>query len=178
MHLMLGGTPAVADADGAPALEQNAGRMCLRPHVEVGPRRRRTQEGTRRTHPPAALDGPLEIADALLGAAVVVRVARDADADRAVDEGLAERMLPGQILDGERALAPAIGVVALPDPPFGALDVGQQVGIAPATVAHLRPAVIVHALTAIVDVTVDRTRSAEHLAARRDRKSTRLNSSH
>src|SRR3546814_12273549 len=76
-------------------------------------------------------------------------------------------MLPGQILDGERALAPAIGVVALPDPPFGALEIGQQVGIAPATVAHLRPAVIVHALTATVDVTVARTRSDEYLAARR-----------
>ncbi len=58
--------------------------------------------------------------------------------------------------DGEPALAPAEGLVTLADAPLQPLEIGQHVGIAPAAVAALRPAVVVGALAAIVDVSVDR----------------------
>ena len=51
--------------------------------------------------------------------------------------------------------------------PLAAPEVGQHVGIAPAAIAALRPAVEVEPLAAIVDVAVDRARAAQRLAARR-----------
>ena len=70
--------------------------------------------------------------------------------------------------DGQPAFAPAEGLVALADAPLQPLEVRQHVRIAPAAVSALRPAVIVEPLAAIVDVAVDRRRSAERLAARRE----------
>src|SRR3546814_20208664 len=66
----------------------------------------------------------------------------------------------------QRAVAAAKGVVAaqslLPAP-----EVGQAVGIAPAAVAALPPAVEIHALAAVVEVAVDRAGAAQRLPARR-----------
>src|SRR5438105_7396643 len=70
--------------------------------------------------------------------------------------------------DGQTALAPAERVIPLPDAAFQPLEVRQHVRITPAVVSALRPAVIVEPLAAIVDVPVDRARSAERLAARRE----------
>src|SRR6185436_19297640 len=70
--------------------------------------------------------------------------------------------------DRDPAFAAAKGVVALADAPFQPLEVGQHVRIAPVAVAALRPAVIVAALTAIVDVPVDRRGAAEGLSTRRE----------
>src|SRR3989442_15357120 len=52
-------------------------------------------------------------------------------------------------------------------PPLQPLEVRQHVGIAPAAIAHLRPGIKILTLAAVVDVAVDRGRSAERLAARR-----------
>src|SRR5258707_3060629 len=52
------------------------------------------------------------------------------------------------------------------EPPLP-LEIGQHVRIAPAAVAELRPGIKILALAAVVDVTVDRRRPAERLAARR-----------
>src|SRR6202043_921747 len=54
-----------------------------------------------------------------------------------------------------------------PSPPLQPLEVRQHVRIAPAAIAELRPGVEILALAAVVDVTVDRGRAAEGLAARR-----------
>jgi hypothetical protein len=142
-------------------------RMRVRAHMDVRPFPRRVQERGRRADAQAVLDGALGVGDALLDRAVVIGVAGNAEAHGAGHEGLAERIAPVHGGDGERAVAPAIGIVALADPPLQPLEVRQHVRIAPAAIAELSPGVEILALAAIVDVAVDRGRAAERLAARR-----------
>src|SRR5690606_6519546 len=97
--------------------------------------------------------------------AVVVGITGDAEAHRAFDEGVAQRMMPVDVGHCERTVLPAQHRVARADAPFEALEIGQHVGITPAMVAALRPAVEIEPLAAIVDEAVDRARSAERLAA-------------
>src|SRR6185295_19514825 len=97
-----------------------------------------------------------------------VRVARDAHLDRAGDEGLAQRMMVVDVGDGEPAVAAAEDLIALPDPLLQPFEVRQHVRIAPVAVAALRPAIVVAALAAIVDVPVDRRGAAKGFAARRE----------
>src|SRR5262249_1840775 len=105
-----------------------------------------------------------EVADALLPGAVVVGVFRDAEADGAGDERLADRVVPADVADHQRAVAAAVGIVAVADSLLGPAEVGQHLGEAPAAVAALRPAVEVGGLAAVVDVAVDRARAAQRLA--------------
>ena len=135
--------------------------------MDVGPLLRRMQERGRSTARAAVLDGALGVGDALLDRAVVIMIARNPEAHRAGHEGFAERILPIHRGDGEIAVAAAIGVLALADPALHAPEIGQHVRIAPVAIAHLRPGVEILALAAVVDVTVDRGRAAERLAARR-----------
>ena len=152
--------------DRAVAFEQDPRRVGVRAHVDVAPLHGGAQVRARGAHPAVAVDAALEVADAFLPLAVVVGVARDADALRAGDERLAQRMTPVEILDHELAVAAPVPVVARPDAAFAAPEVGQHVRIAPPAVAELRPGVEVHALAAVVDVAVDRARPAERLAPR------------
>ena len=140
--------------------------MRARAHGDIGALARRMQEGGGGADPPALVDGALGVGDAFLDGAVVVGVARDAEADGALDEGLAQRVAPLQVGDGQIAVAAAEGRVAVAQAPLHAPEVGQHVGVAPAAVAELRPGVEVHALAAVVDVAVDRAGAAERLAAR------------
>ena len=139
----------------------------MRAHINVRPLPRRVQERSRSTDAQPVLDRALGVGDALLDRAVVIKVARDAERDRARHEGFAERILPVHGGDGQIAVTPAIGILALADAPLQPLEIRQHVRIAPAAIAELRPRVKVLALAAIVDMAVDRTRSAECLAARR-----------
>ena len=125
------------------------------------------QVAARRAGAPAVLDDALHVADARLHRAVVVAVARDAHLHRALDEGVADRIAPVEVGDRQVALAAAEGLVGLADAALGPAEIGQHVGVAPAVVAALRPAVEIHALAAIVDMAVDRARTAQGLAARR-----------
>ena len=59
-----------------------------------------------------------------------------------------------------------VGSASADHAPLGAPEVGQHVGIAPAAIAALRPAVEIQPLAAIVDMAVDRARAAQRLAAR------------
>ena len=139
----------------------------MRPHMDIPPLHRGVQKGGRRADAQAVLDGALGVGDALLDRAVVIGVARNAEAHRARHERLAKRVLPVHGGDSEVALAPAIGVLALADAPLQPLEIGQHIRIAPAAIAELRPGVEILALAAIVDVAVDRGGAAERLAARR-----------
>src|SRR3984957_12331843 len=141
--------------------------MRVRPHVDVRPFPRGVQKGGRRTDAQAVLYRALGIRDALLDRAIVIGVARDAQAHRTRHKGFAERIPPVHGGDGEVALAPAIGVLALADPPLKPLEIRQHIRIAPAAIAELRPGVEILTLAAIVDVTVDRGRAAERFATRR-----------
>ena len=134
--------------------------------MDIPPLPRRVQEGGRRADAQAVSDRALRVGYAFLDRAVVIGVARNAEAHRARHERLAERVSPVHGGDGEVALAPAIGVLALADAPLQPLEIGQHIRIAPAAVAELRPGVEILMLAAIVDVTVDRGGAAERLAAR------------
>ena len=69
----------------------------------------RVQEGARRADPTSVFDDPLEVAHPGLGGAVVIIVAGNAEAHRAVDEGIANGLGPVDIRDGEFAV-PAVEV--------------------------------------------------------------------
>src|SRR5437868_288840 len=160
-------TLEVAHAYRALALEDDVGDMRMRPHIDIASFARRMQERLRGAHAQAPLDGALAVGHALLDRAVVVGVARNAEAHSAFHEGLAERILPVHGGDGEAAIAAPIGLGPLADPPLQPLEIGQYVRIAPAAIAELRPGIEILALAAVVDMAVDRGRSAERLAARR-----------
>jgi hypothetical protein len=113
---------------------------------------------------------PLHIVETCLRGTVVVGIAWDTDLLRALHELLAEGVRVAEVGDGEIAVAAPELVVGLADPLFAPAKIGKYVVIPPAAVAILRPAVEIHALAAIVDVAIDRARTAECLAARhRDR---------
>src|SRR5947207_1847174 len=71
---------AVDHADRALALEDQPRRIRSRAHGQIRPLHRRMQECARRADAAAFQDRPLRIVDAELAFAVVVRVARDAEA--------------------------------------------------------------------------------------------------
>ena len=137
-------------------------------HRDIAALHRRMQERGRGADAAAFVNGALRVGDAFLGGAVVILVARNAEALRTGDEGFAQRIAPVDIGDGEIAVAAVIGVLALADASLQPLEVGQHVGIAPAPIADLRPGIEVAALAAIIDVAVDRRGAAERLAARRE----------
>ena len=127
----------------------------------------RVQEAGGGAVPTALADGALVVADALLDGAVVVRVARHPGLLGAGDERLADRvplMDVGDVLRAPRA----VEVVGAARTILSAPEVRQHVVVRPAAVAHLRPGVEVPGLAADVEVTVDRARPAQHLAAREE----------
>jgi hypothetical protein len=139
----------------------------VRPDVDIRPFPRRMQEGGRGADTQAITDGALGVGHALLNRAVVVGIARDAEAHRARHERFAKRVAPVHGGDGEIAVAPAIGIIALADAFFQPLEIGQHVLVTPTAIAVLRPGIEILPLAAIIDVSVDRRRTAERLAARR-----------
>ena len=141
--------------------------MTAGPDLEVAPRAGRTKVGPGRTHPAPVVGGALNVGDAFLARAVVVGVARDPQPDRTLDEGLAQRIAPVEIGHRNGPVASAVCVVTGPEPALAAAEIRQHVGIAPAGIAALGPAVEIHPLATVVDMAVDRARSAERLAAGR-----------
>src|SRR5439155_24610976 len=108
----------ITHADRALALEDEAGDMRMRAHIDIAPLARRMQERLRGAHAQAILDGALAVGHALLNRAVVIGIAWNPEAHSAFHEGLAQRILPIHRRDGEAAVAAAIGLVALADPPL------------------------------------------------------------
>src|SRR6185312_14144459 len=155
----------IAHANRALAFEDDVGRVRMGPHMHVRPLARRMQERGRRTDAQALLDGALGVGDAFLDRAVVVGIAGNAEAHRTRHEGLAQRIPPVHRGDGEVTVAAAEGILALADTPFEPLEVRQNVRIAPAAIAHLRPGIEILALAAIIDMAVDGRRAAKRLAA-------------
>ena len=157
--------PDEAQADGAAAFEDDAGRLRAGQHGEVGPALAGRRKALARAPAHAAALVDLEIAAALVVAAVEVGHARDADLGRRLAEGVED--LPGQALLLDPPLAArAVHLVGAGGKILGALEVRQDVVPAPAAVARLAPAVVVARLAAHVDHAVDRRAAAEHAAAR------------
>ena len=154
----------VADAGGAPAVEGDRRRPGVGPEIDPAGPHRRVQEGPGRADPAGPEDRALIIADTGLVFSVVIAVQRNAEAGDAVDERFAERVTPIDIGHPERAVAAAKCVVSVADPAFAPHEIWQDIAIAPAAIAALRPAVVIHLLAAIVDQAVDRARAAEGAA--------------
>ena len=145
---------AVAQAYGAPALEQNALDMRAGREMQVRPLEDRLQERRRRAPAPATALVDLEIARALVVALIEVGDLGDADFDPGLAHGVENRPGDARALDPPFAARPmqlgqAAVMVLLAD------EIGQHVVPAPAGKAELAPAVIVGRLAAHIDHGVD-----------------------
>ena len=153
------------DADRARAVEQDPVDAGVREHLDVAARDGGTEVGDRRRAAAAVALGDLEAPGALLGGAVEVVVARDADLLAGVDERLDDRVHRPALAHAQR---PADAVVAVRAAlvVLGAPEVRQDVLVGPAVVAQRRPLVVVGRVAADVDHRVERARAAEDAAAR------------
>ena len=125
----------IANAARPLPLEQDRRRLRTGADIQVRRLPDRPQEGARRAHPPAVPDVTLIVAHARLDRAIVIAVAWKAEAMRRVDKSVAERVAPVAVRDGQLPLSSTISGVAGSDPPFGSLEVRQDVGITPASIA-------------------------------------------
>ena len=117
-------------------------------------------------HAAAGGDRRLAHRNAFLAGAVVIRVVPDADLRRRLDDRGKERIARFRVGHAQRAFPAAQGIVALAGIAFHALEERQDLGVAPAPVAHLRPGIEVLGLAAHKHHAVDRAGAAEQLAAR------------
>src|SRR5258707_31554 len=99
------------------------------------PRRQEIPPGRAAAQP--LVDAGLEIAGAGLRRTVVVGVAGNAEAFGPGEERLADLVRPIEVGHRDVAVAAAIKVVTVADPALEPLEIGQQVGVAPAGVAAL-----------------------------------------
>jgi hypothetical protein len=106
----------------------------------------------------------LEIGDALVVALVEIGAERDAGLDAGVADGVEDRPVEALFLHPPFAAGAVVfavaGVVVL----MGE-EIGADIVPAPAGEAHLPPAVVILALSALVEHTVDRGAAAEQFAA-------------
>ena len=126
----------------------------------------RIEIAARRAHAAAAGNRRLTHRDAFLAGAVVIRVVPDADLRRRLDDRREKRIARFRVGDAQRALATAKGIVALAGIAFHALEERQDLSVAPAAVAHLRPGIEVLGLAADKHHSVNRAGTAEQFAAR------------
>ncbi len=155
----------IFDGASAASIEQNPLRLCGGFDLQVAAAPRGTKIGKRGAGATAAPCRGLEKPGALLGRAVEVGIGGNAGFRRRHYKGLRKRIGVPPVGHRQRA-ADAVKFVGAALLVFRLLEVGQHVVIAPAGVAPLPPAVIVLMLAANVEQAVDRTRSAQHLAAR------------
>src|SRR5215469_16696691 len=102
----------------------------------------------RRAHAAAAGNRCLAHRDAFLAGAVVIRVVPDADLRRRLHDRRKKRIARFRVGDAKWALATAKRIVALTGIAFHALEEWQDLSVAPAPVAQLRPGIEVLGLAA------------------------------
>src|ERR1700722_10195849 len=150
-------TASEGDAYAALALEQELAALRLGFDPEVGPAPRFAQKSLRRRAAEAAAPRHLRIADARALLAVEVGIEGEAGLLGGFDEAMSERQDGAVILDLEGAiLAAHLGSDAMHQM-LVLFEVGQHVVLAPAAIAHLRPAVEVGRRAAHIEHAVDRT---------------------
>jgi ABC-type amino acid transport substrate-binding protein len=91
-RLLLAAILLVFDADGAGALEQDAGGERVGLDADIAALHRRAQEGAGSGHAPAALGGDLVDADAFLSGTVEIRIEGQAGLLPGLDVAVGERM--------------------------------------------------------------------------------------
>ncbi len=152
-------------AGGAAAIQRDALGQRIGDDAQIAALHRRAQIADRGGAAPAVARGELVVADPFLRGAVEVVIARIAEIERALDEGLADRVVVRHVGHAERS-AGAVQIALAAGLMFGAAEIRQHVVERPAGVAELSPLVEVLRLAADIDQAVDRRRPAEHLAAR------------
>ena len=155
----------VFDAGGATALEQDALRQRGGLDLQIACVPWPDADTPRRAGAPAVARRGLKPAGAFLRRAVEVGIVGDAGLDRRLDEGRRQRIGVQHVGHRQRA-AGAVIIIGAALLVFGLLEIGQHVVKAPAGVAVLAPAIVILVLAANIEQAVDRTRSAQHLAAR------------
>ena len=113
----------------------------------------------------AIADGRLIIANAFLGGAIEVPIARHAGLYGGLHDGVDDRALEAAIADIEGAAGTVKGVGAALVV-LGLLEVRENAGVVPSLAAALPPAIVVGRGAAHVDHAVQRAGAAEHFAAR------------
>ena len=170
LHRLVTAMPAEGNArraDTAFPFEFNAGDMRMGDHPQIGPPPRRIEIGFLRREPHAVLLRDLIGAEAVLAGAVIVGIVRVATTLGSLDQQVERRIAVAKPADIQRPATAMIFIILAGEfAMFGAPEIGKHVGIAPAAVATLRPAVIVGLLAADIEHRVDRRRAAKHLASR------------
>jgi hypothetical protein len=163
---VLAGPVAIGDADGAAILDHHAHHLRPGDEAEVAvPLQGRLEIGGGSRAAQAVAGGRLVPAGAFLLRAVEVVIAREAEFQGCLQEGLGERVPVAQVADVERpAAAMQLALAMLVR--LGALEIGQAVGEGPAGAAELAPVVVILGLAADVDEPVDCRGAAQHAPAR------------
>ena len=156
---------AQRDAGRAPPVEKHPLGLRLRHHGQIAAGAHRAQERGRAADAPAAALVDLEVADALVGAAIEVGGFRDAGLFRGVTDRIEQ--IPAQPLAFHPpSAAGAVNVVHAGVMVLGAAEIRKNIVPGPAGIAELAPVVVVARLAAHVDHAVDRGAAAEDSSAR------------
>ena len=155
----------VTDAGAAGALERQTVRMGAGDNGQIASPHGRVQIAARRGHATALADGRLCHGDAFLHGAVVIGVVGNTHLSRGGHDRIVEGTALVQIGDLQGAVAAAEFIVAARIS-FHFAEVRQDVTIAPAAIAQLRPGIIILGLAAHENHAVDGRRAAQQLAPR------------
>ena len=155
----------IFNANSACAFKQDPRRQCLFNDPQVGPLARLIQIGLGRRTARAVPHRHIHPAKAFLGIAIIVFGQAITCLLRrfepCVMQGIVERAIAGR----QRTIAAPIFVTAF-GPAFGAFEIGQHIGIAPAGGAFLfLPAFEIERIAAHIDKAVDGRGAAQTLAA-------------
>ena len=146
----------VANAGRAAVFNENTMSQGSRGNGEVRARTRRVQECPSGAEPAAVLLRDLIDAEAFLGFAVVVWIARIAGLFAGLYPSIQQRVLLHHVRNVQFATVAAV-VVASSLEMFGAFEDRQYILERPAAIAELRPGVVVQRLTTHVQHAVDGT---------------------
>src|ERR1700730_14263945 len=150
----------IANADRPPSLEQHCCCLGSRPDLQIALLGQRFDKGARGPNTPAIFDIALIVPDPRLTCAIVVGIARQSEAVRGVNEGVAQRVPPIAVCDGKRSIrAPVVGIARTASP-FGSLEVREHVSVAPAPIAASGPTIEILWIAPVVVHPVDRSRTA------------------
>ena len=156
----------IDDAGGAPVFDQDPGGLRVGDDMQVPAMLYRVKEGARGADPAPPLRRPLNIGHALLSVAVIVLVQWNAMVKAGLDEGVAERVPPFEIVDLLLARPAPVGIVAGAELRLHPHEVAENIGIGPSRISELRPDVEIGWLAAVEDKPVDGTRPAQNSAPR------------
>src|SRR6478736_261405 len=162
--------PAIAHAGRALAVKDEPGCLRAGDNGQIRPVHHRVQIGGRGRATFAIFVAAPELGDLIKSGAFLFRsveiiVATNLVFRASIDEGVADRPRAALVGDPQRTTA-AVPIVRAALIAFGALEIGQNIVPRPAFTAKGDPIVVVGAVAADIDHSIDGARAAERLAAR------------